>query len=130
MSAFPEIQSPLILVADDSRTILSMVASRLERSGYEVVTTANGEDALRVAEERRPALVILDVEMPKLTGLEVTRELRANEATREIPIVLLTSHDEEAYVAAGYEAGATDYITKPFSPQELQAHVERILGRR
>jgi two-component system, OmpR family, alkaline phosphatase synthesis response regulator PhoP len=120
----------LILIADDSRTIVSMVASRLERSGYEVVTTANGEDALQLAQEREPVLVILDVEMPKLDGYEVTRRLRANEATSALPIILLTSHDDESAQATGYEAGATDYITKPFSPQELQAAVERILGRR
>src|SRR4030081_2955822 len=124
------IQTPLILVADDSRTILTMVASRLERSGYEVLTSANGEDALRLAEERLPALVILDVEMPKLDGLEGTRRLRANDLTREIPIVLLTARDEEAHLAEGYAAGANAYITKPFSPQELEVRVEEMLGRR
>jgi two-component system alkaline phosphatase synthesis response regulator PhoP len=107
-----------------------MVGSRLERSGYEVVTAANGEDALQLAEERQPALVVLDVEMPRLDGYEVTRRLRANEATSAIPVVLLTSHDDEAARAAGYEAGATDYVTKPFSPQELEARIEAILGRR
>jgi two-component system alkaline phosphatase synthesis response regulator PhoP len=107
-----------------------MVSSRLERSGYEIITAANGEDALTLAHERRPVLVILDVEMPKLDGLEVTRRLRANDATRETPVILLTSHSDEASVAVGYEAGATDYIKKPFSPQELEARVELILGRR
>ena len=120
----------LILIADDSRTIVSMVSSRLERSGYEVLTTANGEDALKLAQEREPVLVILDVEMPKLDGYEVTRRLRANEATSALPIILLTARDDEDAQATGYEAGATDYITKPFSPQELEAAVERILGRR
>jgi DNA-binding response OmpR family regulator len=124
------VASQLILIADDSRTIVSMVSSRLERSGYEVLSTANGEDALRLAQEREPALVILDVEMPKLDGYEVTRRLRAIEATSALPIILLTSHDDETAHATGYEAGATDYITKPFSPQELEAAVERILGRR
>jgi two-component system alkaline phosphatase synthesis response regulator PhoP len=122
--------SQLILIADDSRTIVSMVSSRLERSGYEVLTTANGEDALQLAQERQPALIILDVEMPKLDGYEVTRRLRAIEATSALPIILLTSLDDEAALATGYEAGATEYITKPFSPQDLVAAVERILGRR
>ena len=130
VSASAGIPSPLILIADDSRTIVSMVGSRLERSGYEVLTAANGESALQLAEERRPALIVLDVEMPGLDGYEVTRRLRAGDATRTIPIVLLTSHDTEAEVAAGYEAGATEYITKPFSPQELEAVIERLLGRR
>jgi DNA-binding response OmpR family regulator len=118
----------LILIADDSRTIVSMVTSRLERSGYEVLSTGNGEDAVQLAQERAPDLIILDVEMPKLDGYEATRRLRANEATGKVPIILLTSLDTEAALATGYEAGATEYITKPFSPQELEAVVERILG--
>jgi two-component system alkaline phosphatase synthesis response regulator PhoP len=130
VTEYGAISTPLILVADDSRTILSMVASRLERSGYEVVTATNGEEALRLSEERRPSLAILDVEMPKLDGYEVTRRLRANELTATIPIVLLTARDSEEERAAGLEAGATDYITKPFSPQELEARVEQVLGRR
>ena len=68
--------------------------------------------------------------MPKLDGYEVTRRLRANEATSQVPIVLLTSHDDEASVATGHEAGATEYITKPFSPQDLVAAIERLLGER
>jgi DNA-binding response OmpR family regulator len=118
----------LILIADDSRTIVSMVSSRLERAGYEVLTTANGEEALKLATERQPTLVVLDVEMPKLDGYEVTRRLRANEATSSLPIILLTSHDDAASLATGYEAGATEYITKPFSPQDLVAAIERILA--
>jgi CheY-like chemotaxis protein len=121
---------PLVLVADDSRTILSMVSSRLERAGYEVLAVSNGDEALALAEQRVPALVVLDVEMPALDGLEVTRRLRANPATREIPIVLLTGQDAAADVEAGRAAGATAYITKPFSPQELEARIEAILGRR
>lgn len=130
MSAHTGTPSPLILIADDSRTIVSMVSARLERSGYDVLTAANGEEALQLAQERSPVLVILDVEMPKLDGYEVTRRLRASEATRATPIVLLTSHDAEASRSKGFDAGATDYITKPFSPQELEARVEQILGRR
>jgi DNA-binding response OmpR family regulator len=129
VSEYDSISTPLILVADDSRTILSMVSSRLERSGYEVVTAANGEEALHLTAERLPSLVILDVEMPQLDGYEVTRRLRADDLTSAIPIVLLTGRQEEER-AVGLEAGATDYITKPFSPQELVARVERILGRR
>jgi DNA-binding response OmpR family regulator len=122
--------SPVVVVADDSRTIVAMVSSRLERAGYTVVTAANGEEALRLVQERSPVVVVLDVEMPGLDGLEVTRRLRANEATRELPIILLTAHGDEAAFAAGLAAGATDYITKPFSPQELEERVERVLGRR
>jgi CheY-like chemotaxis protein len=130
VASYSGIQNPLVLVADDSRTILAMVSSRLERAGYEVVGVSNGDDALAIAEQRLPALVILDVEMPAMDGLEVTRRLRANDATREIPIVLLTAHTETEEVEAGVAAGATAYITKPFSPQELEARIEDILGRR
>jgi CheY-like chemotaxis protein len=130
VNAYSSSQAPLVLVADDSRTIQAMVSSRLERSGYDVLTCANGADALRLAVDRLPALVILDVEMPELTGLEVARALQANDATRDIPIVLLTGRNDEASVDAGHAAGATEYITKPFSPQSLESCVERILGRR
>jgi two-component system, OmpR family, alkaline phosphatase synthesis response regulator PhoP len=130
VSGHSGISTPIVLVADDSRTVLSMVTSRLERRGYEVVTAANGEDALQLARQRVPTLVILDVEMPGIDGLEVTRRLRAEPATSEVPIVLLTSLDEEMAVVAGFAAGATGYITKPFSPQELEDQIDGILGRR
>lgn len=107
-----------------------MVALRLERSGYDVLTCANGADALRLALDRLPALVILDVEMPGLDGIEVARALQANKTTHDIPIVLLTGRDDQATVDAGHAVGATEYITKPFSPQALESCVERILGRR
>jgi DNA-binding response OmpR family regulator len=120
----------LVLVADDDKDILALVAFRLERSGYEVVTAVDGEEALRLARERTPDLVVLDVMMPKLTGYDVTRELRADEATSRIPVILLTARVQEADVARGFEAGADDYVKKPFSPQELRARVQAILGRR
>jgi DNA-binding response OmpR family regulator len=125
---YGETQRTVILVAEDSHTVQAMVSSRLERSGYDVLATDNGSDALRLAQERRPALVILDIEMPGMTGVEVTRRLRADDGTRGIPVILLTSRDGEADVAAGYAAGASDYITKPFSPQELQLRVESLLA--
>lgn len=121
---------PLVLAADDDPLIRELIQFRLERSGYEVVTAENGDDALRLALERRPDLAVLDVMMPGLNGYEVTRRLRADEETRRIPIILLTARVQEADVAQGFEAGADDYLTKPFSPQELRARVQAILGRR
>ena len=118
----------LILLAEDSPSVQAMVSFRLERSGYDVLVTDNGEDALRLARERLPALAVLDVEMPGLSGLEVTRRLRADDQTRDIPVILLTSLDGDLAVAEGYEAGANDYVTKPFSPQELQTRVKGLLG--
>lgn len=119
-----------ILVADDDQDILELVAFRLERAGYEVMTAGDGEQALAAARERRPALAVLDVMMPKLTGYEVVKAMRAAEETSRIPVILLTARVQEADVSRGFEAGADDYIRKPFSPQELRARVEAILGRR
>lgn len=122
---------PLVLVADDDEDILSLVAFRLEKAGYRVLTAADGEQALELALSERPDLAILDVMMPKLTGIEVTQRIRASDATvSDIPIVLLTARVQEADVARGFEAGADDYIKKPFSPQELRARVQAILDRR
>lgn len=126
----PAADAPLVLVADDDADILALVAFRLEKAGYRVVTAADGEQALALARERMPALAVLDVMMPRLTGYEVTKQLRAGETTKDIPVILLTARVQEADVARGFEAGADDYIKKPFSPQELRARVQAILGRR
>jgi DNA-binding response OmpR family regulator len=85
---------------------------------------------LQLATERVPDLAVLDVMMPKLTGYEVTARIREHEATNRIPVILLTARVQEADVERGFEAGADDYLRKPFSPQELRARVQAILGRR
>ena len=121
---------PLVLVADDEDDIRGLVCYRLEKAGYEVVQAADGEEAIAIALERTPALAILDVMMPRVDGYEVTRRLRAEESTRRMPIILLTARAQEADVQRGFDAGADDYIRKPFSPQELRARVQAILGRR
>jgi DNA-binding response OmpR family regulator len=118
----------LVLIADDDDDIRSLVVFRLERAGYDVVAARDGEEALRLARERSPDLAVLDVMMPKLTGLDVTRRLRADDATSDMPVILLTARVQDAEVERGYEAGADDYIRKPFSPQELRARVGAILG--
>jgi DNA-binding response OmpR family regulator len=120
---------PLILVADDDEDILALVAYRMEKAGYDVVTARDGEEAVDAARARIPALAILDVMMPRADGYEVTRRLRAHESTSRIPIVLLTARVQEQDVQRGLDAGADDYIRKPFSPQELRARVQAILGR-
>jgi DNA-binding response OmpR family regulator len=120
----------VILVADDDPDILELVAFRLERAGYEVVRAVDGEEAWQRVSERAPDLAVLDVMMPKLNGYEVTQRIRANQATNGIPVILLTARVQEADVERGFEAGADDYLKKPFSPQELRARVQAILGRR
>jgi DNA-binding response OmpR family regulator len=121
---------PVVLVADDDDDIRDLVAFRLDRAGYEVLRAGDGQQALDLAKEHVPDLAVLDVMMPKLTGYDVTRELRADAATSRIPVILLTARVQEADVARGFEAGADDYVKKPFSPQELKARVQAVLGRR
>jgi DNA-binding response OmpR family regulator len=120
---------PLILVADDDPDIRSLVALRLERSGYDVVAAGDGEQALATALERAPDVALLDVMMPKLDGYEVTQRLRELEATRHLPIILLTARVQETDIARGVEAGADDYVKKPFSTNELRDRVQAVLGR-
>jgi DNA-binding response OmpR family regulator len=122
-------EAPLVLVADDEEDIRSLVAFRLKRAGYEVITAADGEEALLLATTRLPDLVVLDMMMPKATGLEVARSMREHEATKDIPIILLTARAQEGDVTRGFEAGADDYVKKPFSPQDLQARVQALLER-
>jgi DNA-binding response OmpR family regulator len=119
-----------VLVADDDDDILELVAFRLERAGYKVITARDGQQALAAAKEQRPDLAVLDVMMPGLNGYEVTQQLRSGEATRDIPVILLTARVQEADVNRGFEAGADDYLRKPFSPQELRSRVQAIIARR
>ena len=121
---------PLILLADDDQDILDLVAFRLERAEYRVLKTADGEEALRIILEQQPDLAVLDVMMPKIDGLEVVRRIRQNEATSRMPVILLSAAVHEASVTKGFEAGADDYMKKPFSPPELLARVQAVLGRR
>jgi DNA-binding response OmpR family regulator len=119
-----------ILVADDSTTILAMVSSRLERAGFDVVTATRGDEALALARQLRPRAALLDVEMPGLDGMEVARGIRSDPELAKTLIVLLTARDRPEDVEAGMAAGADAYLTKPFSPQELEATIDRLLGRR
>jgi DNA-binding response OmpR family regulator len=121
---------PVVLAADDDPDVLELVTFRLERSGYTVLQAHDGEEAWALARDARPDLAVLDVHMPKLDGFELIRRIRADEAIRSMPIILLTARAQDADVQRGFEAGADDYIRKPFSPQELRARVQAILGRR
>jgi DNA-binding response OmpR family regulator len=120
---------PVVLAADDDEDILELIVFRLERSGYTVLQARDGAEALELAKRSRPDLAVLDVMMPKLDGFEVTRRLREDDAMTRMPIILLTARTQEADVQRGFDAGADDYIRKPFSPQELGARVQAVLGR-
>jgi DNA-binding response OmpR family regulator len=117
---------PLVLVADDDKDILQLLRLRLELLGYDVVQAANGVEALELAREHKPALAILDVMMPGLDGLEVTRQLRAGNS--RIPIILLTARIQESDVSAGLDAGADAYLGKPFDAVDLRNKVEELVG--
>jgi DNA-binding response OmpR family regulator len=123
-------EEQLILLADDSITTLTMVSARLQRAGYDVITATRGDEALTLARDRNPLLVVLDVSMPGMDGIEVTRALRAEPSFAETPIILLTSHTEPDYIQAALDAGASAYVAKPFSPQELAIRIDELLGRR
>ena len=119
-----------ILVVDDEEDILELVRYNLDREGYQVVCAISGEEALDAATSEHVDLIILDLMLPGIDGLEVARRLKQNTATKEIPIVMLTAKGEEADVVTGLELGADDYVTKPFSPRILIARMKAVIRRR
>ena len=119
-----------ILVVDDEEDILELVRYNLAREGYTVVCAASGEAALKTAASDPVDLIILDLMLPGIDGLEVARRLRQNSGTKETPIVMLTAKGEEADIVTGLELGADDYVTKPFSPRILIARVKAVIRRR
>jgi two-component system alkaline phosphatase synthesis response regulator PhoP len=118
-----------ILVVDDEPGIAQIARDYLERAGFRVVLAGTGDDALRLARSEMPALIVLDLMLPGIDGLDVTRALRQDAATRAIPIIMLTARVDEMDRLVGLEIGADDYITKPFSPRELVARVRAVLRR-
>ena len=117
-----------MLCADDDEDILSLVSLRLQRAGFQVATAADGEEAMQVARDRRPALAVLDVMMPKRTGYEVLAELRGDETLRGMKVILLSARVQEGDVARGMDAGADAYLVKPFRAQDLVSKVEELLA--
>jgi two-component system, OmpR family, response regulator ResD len=117
-----------VLVVDDEPTITEVVARYLERAGYRTAIAADGTQALAAAGEQRPDLVVLDLMLPKLGGLEVMRRLREHDHAR-VPIILLTAKGEESDRITGLRLGADDYVVKPFSPAELVARIDAVLRR-
>jgi two-component system alkaline phosphatase synthesis response regulator PhoP len=115
-----------VLVVDDEPEIVRLVRDYLERAGFAVATAGDGDEALRLAHRNRPDIVVLDLGLPGIDGLDVARELRR---VAEVPIIMLTARTEEADRVAGLELGADDYVSKPFSPRELVARVRAVLRR-
>jgi len=120
----------LILVVDDEKDILELVRYNLARDGYQIICAASGEKALELAESKLPDLIVLDLMLPGIDGLEVTKKLKNDSGTSHIPIIMLTAKGEEADIVTGLELGADDYVTKPFSPRILVARVRAVIRRK
>lgn len=118
-----------ILVVDDEPDIVALCAYHLAKAGYRVVTAASGSDALEQARRQRPTLVVLDLMLPGMSGYDVLQQIRADDALKQTPVLMLTARREEADRIHGLTLGADDYLTKPFSPQELVLRVSAILRR-
>lgn len=118
-----------ILVVDDEEDILELVRHNLAREGYQVICAATGEKAVEKARRDNPELIVLDLMLPGIDGLQVTRMLKNDAGTRQIPIIMLTAKGEEADIVTGLELGADDYITKPFSPRVLIARIRAVIRR-
>ena len=117
-----------ILLVDDSRTSLFMEQMILKNGPYQLLTAKDGLEGLERARAEHPDLILMDVVMPRMTGIEALRELRAGQDTREIPVILVTTRGEAPNVETGYESGCNDYLTKPIDPEALLTKVRECLG--
>ena len=118
-----------IVVADDDQDILDLVVFKLTQAGYDAVAVGDGVAALAAIEADLPRLAILDVMMPGLSGMDVLRKVRANGATKDLDVILLTARARDSDVDTGFATGASDYVIKPFSPRELMHRVNAVLAR-
>jgi len=118
-----------ILVVDDEIYIVHILDFSLGMEGYEVLTASDGEQALETAQREQPDLIVLDIMMPKLDGYETCKALKSKEETRDIPVILLSAKGRNVDQKTGFEVGADDYITKPFSPRKLVERIHAILGQ-
>jgi CheY-like chemotaxis protein len=118
-----------ILIAEDERDIRDLVAFTLRFAGHEVFTAANGEEAVDMAPKVNPDIILMDVRMPRMTGYEACKLMKQNPDLKDIPVVFLSAKGQEAEIQQGLEAGAEEYLLKPFAPDQLTSHVKAILAR-
>src|SRR5262249_23597689 len=122
-SVLPAPQESLVLVVDDVQQNIQVVGTMLREAGYSIMPATNGPAALQRVQKKLPDLILLDLMMPEMDGLEVCRRLKADPVTQQIPIIFLTASNEMSHLVQGFQAGAVDYVTKPFNPPELLARV-------
>jgi DNA-binding response OmpR family regulator len=118
-----------ILVAEDERDIRDLVTFTLDMAGYEVIPAVNGEEALILARQEIPDLILMDVRMPRMTGYEACAAMKADAKLKGVPVIFLTAKGQDAEIQTGLLAGAEDYILKPFVPDQLSAHIQAVLAR-
>jgi len=118
-----------ILIAEDERDIRDLICFTLQFAGYQVTAVSNGEEALEKALSEVPDLILMDVRMPRMTGYEACKRIKSEESLKNIPVVFLSAKGQDAEVKAGLEAGAIEYIIKPFSPDQLTERVKEILSQ-
>ena len=118
-----------ILIAEDERDIRDLIIFTLRFAGHDVIAVVNGEEAVEKALAEKPDLVLMDVRMPRMTGYEACKKMKSEPSIKDIPVVFLSAKGQESEVHAGLEAGATEYIIKPFSPDQLTDRVKVILGQ-
>ena len=121
--------TPLILVAEDEREIRELIVFSLQIAGLQVVAVPNGQEALTQAAEILPDLILMDVRMPKMNGIEACRALKQEAKTKDIPVVFLSAKGQEADIKLGYEVGAEAYFLKPFTPEELSQRLIKVLRK-
>ncbi len=117
-----------ILIAEDERDIRELITFTLRYAGHEVTQAANGEEALALAKQTIPDLILMDVRMPKMTGYEACRHMKADDTLKNVPVVFLSAKGQETEIQTGLEVGASDYILKPFAPDQLIKRVSEILA--
>lgn len=119
-----------ILIVDDEEPIRELIKYNVEKQGYEALTAENGRQALELCRSKNPALIILDLMLPDMSGLDICRIIRSDSQIKDIPIIMVTAKTEDSDIVAGLELGADDYVTKPFSPKVLLARIQSVLRRK
>jgi two-component system alkaline phosphatase synthesis response regulator PhoP len=118
-----------ILIVDDEEDILELLKYNISKEGFDVISAENGEEGLALAHSHAPDLIVLDLMMPGIDGLDVCKKLKAEDDTRAIPVIMLTAKGTESDIIVGLELGADDYVSKPFSPKVLMARIKSVLRR-